>query len=76
MPWLVFWTALHAEDDRPRRAVSDPKLQAQINRAIDRGIAHLKSAQAKDGSWEYTLRGTKPGTHFDGPETKALDLSM
>ena len=40
-----------AGDDRPRRDLDDPELQEAINRAIARGMGHLKRAQAPDGSW-------------------------
>jgi len=42
-----------AADDRPDRR-ADPKLQVQINRAIERGVAYLKKTQAKPGCWRYS----------------------
>jgi hypothetical protein len=40
-------------DDRPKRPLKNKKLQAQINQAIQRGIAHLKKVQRSDGRWLY-----------------------
>ncbi len=40
-------------DDRPKRRVADPKLQAAVNAAIVKGVAYLRKAQREDGSWRY-----------------------
>jgi len=40
-------------------AVEDPKLQAEINRAVERGASFLKRMQRRSGAWtwSYTLSG-------------------
>ena len=55
--WVLLLLAafVRAGDDRPVRAVDDPELQAAIDAAIDRGVRHLKKAQAADGSWSYHM---------------------
>lgn len=50
---LVLGPLAAAADDRPERR-ADPKLQAQIHRAIDRGVAYLRKAQERSGCWRYT----------------------
>jgi hypothetical protein len=42
-----------AADDRPDRRAA-PKLQVQINRAIQRGVAYLTKSQGKAGCWRYS----------------------
>jgi len=59
LPLLLLAVAARAEDDRPERRVADGELQTEINRAIERGVAYLKFAEKRDGSWSYD--GTLPG---------------
>lgn len=57
---LVFCPLVGASDDRPDRR-ADPKLQAQINRAIERGVAYLKKTQGNQGNWHYPRSGGTGG---------------
>lgn len=79
LPLLFVLLALaRAEDDRPNRRVSDPKLQTEINKAIDAGVAYLKRVQAKDGSWPFVTDGGKSpqGEHYDGGITALALYAM
>jgi hypothetical protein len=57
---LLLCPLARAADDRPDR-VADPKLQAQINKAIKRGVAYLKKTQDKKGCWRYPRGGGTGG---------------
>jgi len=57
---LALCPVARASDDRPDRQ-ADPKLQVQINRAIDRGVAYLRKTQGKQGRWLYPRGGGTGG---------------
>ena len=52
--WLLLVAgALRADDDRSMKDVGDPALQKEIDQAIAKGVAYLKSIQQPTGQWTY-----------------------
>jgi len=45
-----------ADGPKKAQAVSDPKLRASINRAVDRAIENLKRIQLRSGEWRWGNR--------------------
>jgi hypothetical protein len=62
-----------AQDDRPMRWVKDPKLQKQIHRAIDRGVAYLFSIQQPNGSWSFLNQKDQPRPKGRGGKLPDID---
>jgi hypothetical protein len=50
-----------AGDEQPARRVGDPKLQEEINGAIDRGVRYVSQCQMPDGAWYYEVEGMRGG---------------
>jgi hypothetical protein len=57
---LLLSPVARGADDRPDRQ-ADPKLQTQINRAIQRGVAYLRKTQGSQGRWHYPRGGGTGG---------------
>jgi len=53
---------VHADDLTKTQAVTDPKLRASIQRAIERGVDYLKRSQRRTGEWHWaSLAAYTPG---------------
>ena len=57
------------------RWVRDPKLQVRIDKAVEKGIAHLRSQQVSDGRWTYANQplGRPRGGELKRKPTPSLD---